>query len=109
MKMSSSRSSGNVAASTVSSIGSVACSSRVLAIRERSRRIRLIARLRAVVINQATAFAGSPSRGHRSAAIAKASWAASSATSMSPRKPTIAARTRPHCSRKTSSRIATTP
>ena len=42
-----------------------------------------------------------PSRGQRSAAIANASCAASSARSKSPRKPISAARTRPHSSRKT--------
>lgn len=47
--------------------------------------MRLIARLRAVVTNQAPGFAGAPLRGHRSAAIAKASCAASSARSKSPR------------------------
>ena len=51
---------------------------------------------------------GTPSRGQRSAAIAKASCAASSARSKSPRKPISAARTRPHWSRKTCSRTATT-
>jgi hypothetical protein len=57
--------------------------------------MRLIARLRAVVISHALGFDGSPSRGQRSAAIAKASWVASSARSKSPRKPISAATTRP--------------
>src|ERR1700730_12063921 len=48
-------------------------------------------------------LAGSPSRGQRSAAIANASWAASSASSMSPRNPVSVARTRPHWSRKMAS------
>src|ERR1700730_2726545 len=48
-------------------------------------------------------LAGSPSRGQRSAAIANASAAASSASSMSPRIPTSVASTRPHWSRKTAS------
>ena len=52
--------------------------------------------LRAVVISHARGLAGTPSRGQRAAAIAKASCAASSARSKSPRKPISAARTRPH-------------
>jgi len=39
----------------------------------RSRRMRSIARLRAVVTSHTPAFDGTPSRGHRSAAIANAS------------------------------------
>ena len=68
--------------------------------------MRLMARFRAVVVSQAPGFCGTPSRGHRSAAMANASWAASSARSKSPRKPMSAARTRPHSSRKTWSRMA---
>src|SRR5215831_4497053 len=64
--------------------------------------MRSIARLRAVVISQEVVFAGTPSRGQRSAAVTNASCAASSASSMSPRMPTSAASTRPHWSRKTS-------
>ena len=48
-------------------------------------------------------------RGQRSAAIANASCAASSARSKSPRKPIRDASTRPHWSRKTWSRPVTTP
>jgi hypothetical protein len=48
-------------------------------------------------------------RGQRSAAAANASWAASSASSKSPRKAIRVARTRLHSSRKTRSRIATAP
>jgi hypothetical protein len=44
-----------------------------------------MARLRAVVTSHAPGFSGVPSRGHRSAAMANASWAASSARSRSPR------------------------
>ena len=76
-------------------------SSFVFAASVRSRRMRSIARLRAVAISQAPGLSGAPSRGQRSAAIAKASCAASSARSKSPRKPIRAARTRPHSSRKT--------
>ncbi len=47
-----------------------------------------MARLRAVARSQATGLAGVPSRGQRSAATANACWAASSALSKSPRKPT---------------------
>ena len=46
--------------------------------------MRSIARLRAVVTIHAPGFAGTPSRGQRSAAIANASWTASSARSKSP-------------------------
>src|SRR3984957_12221746 len=62
-----------------------------------------MARLRAVVTSQPAGLAGSPSRGQRSAVMANASAAASSASSMSPRTPTRVASTRPHWSRKTSS------
>jgi hypothetical protein len=44
-----------------------------------------MARLRAVVISQLAGLEGTPSRGQRSAAIANASCAASSARSKSPR------------------------
>src|SRR5579884_1877573 len=57
--------------------------------------MRSTARLRAVTISQAGGLVGMPSRGHRSAAIANASWAASSASSKSPRKPISAARRDP--------------
>ena len=87
-----------------SSVASGTSSSRVFAASVRSRRMRSIARLRAVVTSHARGLAGAPSRGQRSAAIANASWAASSARSKSPRKPIRAARTRPHSSRKTCSR-----
>ena len=89
----------------MSSTASGTSSRRVFAASVRSRRIRSIARLRAVVTSHAPGLAGSPSRGQRSAAIANASCAASSARSKSPRKPIRAARTRPHWSRKTCSRI----
>jgi hypothetical protein len=46
---------------------------RVFAASVRSRRIRSIARLRAVVISQARGLVGRPSRGQRSAALANAS------------------------------------
>ena len=95
--MSSSRSSGKVVSSTASSAASGTSSRRVFAASVRSRRIRSIARLRAVVISHARRVVGAPSRGQRSAAIANASCAASSARSKSPRKPISAARTRPHC------------
>ena len=73
VKMSSSRSSGIVVSSTSSSSGFGTSSSRVFAASVRSRRMRSIARLRAVVTSQARGLAGVPSRGQRSAAIANAS------------------------------------
>ena len=103
VKTSSSRSSRNGVSSISSSTGSGSSSSFVFSSRARSRRMRSIARLRAVVVSQAPGLAGAPSRGQRSAAIANDSWATSSARSKSPRKPTRVARTRPHSSRKTSS------
>src|SRR3954470_14780551 len=101
VKTSSSRSSLNVGSSSrESSLAVGASSSFVFSASVRSRRTRSIARLRAVATSQARGFAGVPSRGHRSAAIANASWAASSARSKSPRKPIRVASTRPHSSRK---------
>jgi hypothetical protein len=93
MKMSSSCSSGTVDPSTSTFTGSRISSRRVLATRVRSRRSRSSARLRAVVTSQAPGFPGMPSRGHRSTAIANASWAT----------PTREATTRPHSSRNTCS------
>jgi hypothetical protein len=57
--------------------------------------MRSIAWLRAVRTSQAAGLSGVPSTGHRCAAIANASCAASSATSKSPRKPISEASTRP--------------
>ena len=57
--MSSSRSSGNVVASIVSSAASGTWSRRVFAASVRSRRMRSMARLRAVVTSQAPGLAGS--------------------------------------------------
>jgi hypothetical protein len=85
VKMSSRRSSGMVVSSTSSSTESGTSSSRVLAASVRSRRSRSIARLRAVVTSQPPGLSGVPSRGQRSAAMANASWTASSARSKSPR------------------------
>src|SRR4051794_7562852 len=87
----------------LSSVTSGASSRRVFAASVRSRRMRSIARLRAVEISQLDGLPGTPSRGQRSAAIAKASCAASSARSKSPRRPMRVASTRPHESRKTCS------
>jgi hypothetical protein len=47
--------------------------------------MRSIARWRAAVVSQAPGLAGVPVRGQRAAAIANASWVASSARSKSPR------------------------
>lgn len=60
-----------------------------------------MARLRAVVMIQARGRAGRPSRGQRISALAKASWIASSARSMSPRMRASVARALPYSSRKT--------
>jgi hypothetical protein len=73
VKTSSSRSSGIVVSSTSSSVASGASSRPIFAASVRSRRMRSIARLRAVVRSQARGLAGVPSRGQRSAAIANAS------------------------------------
>src|SRR5207302_7012915 len=68
--------------------------------RELSRRSRSMARLRAVVVIQAPGFGGRPAAGHRSTATAKASWTASSAMSMSPKRRTRVATLRPDSARK---------
>jgi hypothetical protein len=73
VKISSSRSSGKTVWSNSSSTAAGTRSSFVFAWWVRSRRIRSIARLRPVAISQARGFSGAPSRGQRSAAIAKAS------------------------------------
>ncbi len=67
------------------------------------RRAWSIARRRAVVVIQPPGFAGRPSRGQRSSAIAKASWTASSAASTSPNARTNVAIARACSSRKTRS------
>ncbi|MDP4503400.1 hypothetical protein Q9G87_15615 [Nonomuraea sp. G32] len=92
---------GKVVAFICTSAALPAASRPDLAARACSRRMRSVARFRAVVISQARGLPGMPSRDHRSAAIAKASCAASSARSKSPRKPIRVASTRPHRSRKT--------
>src|SRR6185437_807329 len=68
-----------------------------------------MARLRAVLTSQPVGLDGSPSRGQRSAAMANASAAASSARPMSPRIPVRVASTRPHWSRKTASSATEAP
>jgi hypothetical protein len=73
VKISSSRSSLKVASSTVSSAASRTSSSRVLAASVRSRRMRSMARLRPVATSHTAGLSGMPSRGQRSAAMAKAS------------------------------------
>jgi hypothetical protein len=85
VKTSSSRSSGNGVSSIGSSAASGTSSRRVFSTSVRSRRRRSMARLRAVVISHVAGLEGTPSRGQRSAAIANASCAASSARSKSPR------------------------
>src|SRR5437764_15433918 len=59
-----------------------------------------MARLRAVVVIQAPGLGGRPDTGHRSSATAKASWTASSAMSMSPKRRTRVATLRPDSARK---------
>src|SRR5689334_5524568 len=59
-----------------------------------------MARLRAVVTIHAPGLGGRPSAGHRATATVKASWTASSAASMSPRKRIRAATQRPYSRRK---------
>src|SRR5262245_49855937 len=64
-----------------------------------------MARLRAVVTIHAPGLGGSPSDGHLAAATANASWTASSAASMSPRKRIRVATHRPYSRRKTASTV----
>ena len=73
VKRSSSRSSGIAVSPTSSSVVVFTSSRRSFAASVRSRRIRSIARFRAVVTSQARGLPGVPSRGQRSAAIANAS------------------------------------
>ena len=103
VKISSSRSSLITVSSNSSMMASGTGSRWIFSASVRSRRIRSIARLRAVVTSHAPGLAGTPDAGQRCAAIANASCAASSALSKSPRNPTSEASTRPHSSRKTSS------
>src|SRR5213593_1019285 len=72
--------------------------------RRARRRRPSIALCRAVDTSQATGFAGVPAPGHRSIAVANASWSASSATSKSPSRRMRVARIRPCSARKISSR-----
>src|SRR5215813_6081047 len=64
-----------------------------------------MARLRAVVTIQAPGLGGRPSDGHLATATANASWTASSAASMSPRKRIRVATQRPYSRRKTASAL----
>src|SRR5215467_421756 len=64
-----------------------------------------MARLRAVVTIHAPGLGGSPSDGHLAAATVNASWTASSAASISPRKRIRAATHRPYSRRKTVSTV----
>ena len=70
--------------------------------RTASRRWRSTARLPAVVMIQPAGLGGRPVRGQRSTATAKASWTASSARSMSPRRRTRTATARAYSRRNTS-------
>src|SRR5919107_1776784 len=71
-----------------------------------SRRIRSIARLPAGVVSQPPRLGGTPDSGHFSKAATRASPAASSAMSMSPKRRTSEAIRRPYSSRKTRSTAA---
>ena len=73
-----------------------------------SRRTRSRARLRATVVSQAPGRRGTPSRGQRSSATAKASCAHSSARSQSPVSRTRVATTRPHSAWNASATAAST-
>src|SRR5215469_10073352 len=64
-----------------------------------------MARLRAVVTIHAPGLGGWPSDGHLAAATVKASWTASSAASISPRKRIRVATQRPYSRRKTASTV----
>src|ERR1017187_10575920 len=64
-----------------------------------------MARLRAVVTIHAPGLGGSPSDGHLAAATVNASWTASSAASISPRKRIRVATHRPYSRRKTASTV----
>ncbi len=82
--MSSSRSSG-ISWSLAYGCGSgCIAASRSFAASVVARRIRSIARLRAVVVSQASGWSGTPVSGHFASARAKASCAHSSARSQSP-------------------------
>src|SRR5260221_6592936 len=64
-----------------------------------------MARLRAVVTIHAPGLGGWPCDGHRATATVNASWTASSAASMSPRKRIRVATQRPYSRRKTASTV----
>src|SRR6185437_382729 len=64
-----------------------------------------MARLRAVVTIHAPGLGGTPCDGHRAAATVNASWTASSAASISPRKRIRVATQRPYSRRKTASTV----
>ena len=104
VKTSASRSSG-IALTSSSSAGS-SCRrpmSSAFCWKTFSRRMRSIARLRAVVTIQAPGVRGMPSRGQRSSAVVNASCTASSASSRSPRTRVRIATALLHSSRKTRS------
>src|SRR5271155_3707292 len=64
-----------------------------------------MARLRAVVTIHPPGLGGSPAVGHLAAATVNASWTASSAASISPRKRIRVATQRPYSRRKTASTV----
>ena len=104
MKMSRSRSSstGPVGSRGESQAdgGAIMAACSCLASRCDSRRILSMALRVAVVVSQPPGLGGTPSPGHRSTAASRASAAASSATSMLPKRRISEATTRPYSSRK---------
>ena len=86
--------------STGSSPASIRTACRWRSSRDDSRRRRSIALLRAVVRIQPPGLGGLPATGQRSAATTNASWTASSARSMSPKRRIRVATTLPRSSRK---------
>src|SRR5579884_882335 len=109
VKMRRRRSSRIVSASTSSSSSATSGagpSSAYFAASARWRRHPSIAFRLAAAAIQAAGLGGTPLRGQRSSATAKASWMASSAASKSPKERISAAATRPYSSRKTASTAA---
>ena len=86
VNMSSRRSSGiSLSRAYGGGSGCMAATSRSFAASVNARRIRSMARCRAVVVSHASGSSGTPDSGHFWSACAKASWAHSSARSQSPR------------------------
>ena len=103
VKIRRSRSSGTGASSSSANSSMCRAISSCFRARRARRRSRSIALWRAVETSQLAGFVGGPATGHCSSAVANASWSASSATSMSPRRRISVARIRPCSARKISS------